>query len=86
MAAKHRHEEHNDFCRASLDYDRGDDFLQLGQVSLRAARSFFSRSASSISPRALALQFALRALESFVAPVVQWFDAANPMGDLRPAA
>lgn len=85
-APRHRNEAHNEFCAKSLDYDRGDDFLQIGQVSLRAARAFFTRSASAISPRALALQFSLRALESIVAPAVQWFDPTRPMNDLRPAA
>lgn len=84
-APKHRRAIHNDTCRRVLDYDRGDDFLQIGQVSLRAARSYFSRSKAIISPTALAMQFGLRALESVVAPVVQWFDAGRQMGDLRPA-
>ena len=58
-ATKHRHEIHNETCRRELDYDRGDDFLQLGQMTMRSARTYFTRSKSIISPRALALQFAL---------------------------
>ena len=85
-APKHRHEIHNETCRRELDYDRGDDFLQLGQMTMRSARTYFTRSASIISPRALALQFGLRALESLVAPALQWFDADRPMGDLRAAS
>jgi hypothetical protein len=85
VAAKHRHEIHNETCRRELDYERGDDFLQIGQVTLRAARSYFTRSSSVISPGALAMQFGSRVLESLVAPVVQWFDAGQRMGDLRPA-
>lgn len=84
-APKHRHEVHNEMACRELDYDRGDDFLQLGQMTLRGAREYFTRSASFISPRALALQFGLRALESAVAPILQWFDPRRPMGDLRPA-
>jgi hypothetical protein len=84
-APKHRKEQHNDTCRRELDYDRGDDFLQIGQVTLRAARSYFTRSSSVISPGALAMQFGTRVLESLVAPLVQWFDARRQMGDLRPA-
>ena len=84
-APKHRHEVHNESCRAALDYERGDDFLQLGQVTLRAARGYFTRSASDISPVALALKFSLLALEALVAPVIQWFAADTPMGDLRPS-
>lgn len=84
-APQHRHAIHNETCRRELDYERGDDFLQIGQVTLRAARSYFTRSSSIISPGALAMQFGLRVLESLVAPVVQWFDAGKQMGDLRPA-
>jgi hypothetical protein len=84
-APKHRNELHNEACRALLDYDRGDDFIQIGQVTVGAARRYFTRSASQISPTALALKFALLALESLVAPVLQWFAADVAMGDLRPA-
>ena len=85
VATRHRHEIHNEACRLALDYDRGDDFLQLGQVTLGAARRFFTRSSPSVSPVAFALTFTLLALESLVAPVIQWFAADTPMGDLRPA-
>ncbi|NUO39376.1 MAG: hypothetical protein HOQ17_01645 [Gemmatimonadaceae bacterium] len=85
VATKHRNEVHNEACRLSLDYDRGDDFLQLGQVTLGAARRFFTRSSPSVSPVAFALTFTLLAVESLVAPVIQWFAADTPMGDLRPA-
>jgi hypothetical protein len=85
-APKHRHEIHNETCGRELDYDRGDDFIQLGQMTMRSARTYFTRSASIISPRSLALQFSLRALESLVAPALQWFEADRPMGDLRAAS
>jgi GNAT superfamily N-acetyltransferase len=84
-APKHRIEVYNETCRMALDYERGDDFLQLGQVTLAAARRFFTRSSSGVSPAAFAMKFALLALESLVAPVIQWFAAETPMGDLRPA-
>jgi GNAT superfamily N-acetyltransferase len=84
-APKHRHEPYNATCRAALDYERGDDFLQIGQVTLAAARRFFTRSSRAVSPAALALTFALLALEALVAPVIQWFAADTAMGDLRPA-
>jgi hypothetical protein len=85
VATKHRNDAHNEACRLALDYDRGDDFLQLGQVTLGAARRFFTRSSPNVSPVAFALTFTLLALESLVAPVIQWFAADTPMGDLRPA-
>src|SRR6266571_3066382 len=33
-APRHRDERFNELCRRELDYERGDDFLQLGQVNL----------------------------------------------------
>ncbi len=83
-APKHRHVIHNEVSARELDYERGDDFLQLGTVTLRAARAYFTRSAPVISPGALAMQFATRVLESFVAPLVQWFNPTRRMGDVRP--
>jgi hypothetical protein len=84
-APKHRSDRYNVTCREALDDDRGDDFLQIGQVTLAAARRFFARSSPSVSPVAFATRFTLLALESLVAPVIQWFAADTPMGDLRPA-
>ena len=84
-APKHRTDRYNEAARHALDYERGDDFIQLGQVTLAAASRFFTRSSPSVSPVAFALRFALLALESLVAPVIQWFAADVQMGDLRPA-
>jgi hypothetical protein len=84
-APKHRHQVHNDTCRTRLDYERGDDFLQIGRVTLPAARRYFSRSAPALSLVSLGVTFSLLALESLVAPVIQWFAADSAMGDLRPA-
>jgi hypothetical protein len=85
QATRHRSDRYNETARLALDYERGDDFLQLGQVTLAAARRFFTRSSRGLSPVAFALRFTLLALEALVAPVIQWFAADVPMGDLRPA-
>jgi GNAT superfamily N-acetyltransferase len=84
-APKHRDEAYNEAARTRLDYDRGDDFLQIGKVTLGAARRYFTRSSSEVALGALSLRFALLALEALVAPVLQWFAADVAMGDLRPA-
>lgn len=83
---KHRSSTYNDICRRELDYERGDDFLQIGQFNAAAAGAYFTRSASVISPSALAMQFGTRALDALVAPALQWFDSRRQMGDIRPAA
>ena len=84
-APKHRDPVHNETCQRELDYARGDDFLQLGQFTLQIASRYFTRSAKVISPGALAMQFGARALQSVVAPALQWFCPDVPWGDLRPA-
>ena len=83
---KHRIPSYNEMCAHELDYDRGDDFLQIGQFTAAAAGAYFTRSASIISPGALAVQFGTRALDAIVAPALQWFDASAQMGDIRAAA
>lgn len=84
-APKHRDPVHNETCERELDYARGDDFLQLGQFTLQIASRYFTRSAKVISPGALALQFGASALQSIVAPALQWFCADAPWGELRPS-
>lgn len=83
-AAKHRREEYNETCRRELDYARGDDFLQLARFELSAARRYFLRSATRLSPVLLLAQFVVLLLESWLLPVLHWFTPARPMGELRP--
>ena len=82
--AKHRRDEYNDACRAALDYARGDDFLQLAQFDLGAAKTYFLGSASHLSPGFLLSRFAFLLLESWLLPVIHWFTPKQPMGELRP--
>lgn len=37
-APKHRDDAYNQLCRRELDYDRGDDFLQIGQYDMSVVR------------------------------------------------
>ncbi len=83
-APKHRTAVFNEMCERELDYARGDDFLQLAQFTLRAAREHFTRFRSELSPVGLGMRFVFLLLESLVAPLLQWFDPSRPMGDLRP--
>lgn len=82
-APKHRRDLFNEMCAAELDYARGDDFLQLAQFTIGAARGHFVGLKPQLSPTWLAGNFAFLLLESLVAPVVQWFCASEPMGELR---
>lgn len=40
---KHRYESFNHMCRTELNYERGDDFLQIGQVTFGAAVGYLLR-------------------------------------------
>lgn len=42
-APKHRDEIYNELCRRELDYERGDDFLQIGQYDFGVVRRYLRR-------------------------------------------
>ena len=85
-APKYRNESVNCMCQEQLDYDRGDDFLQIGRFTFSVARRYLTRSASVISPLFLVTQAGMLLLESLVAPVLQWLTPSRAMGALRPAS
>jgi len=84
QAAPHRDERVNAMCRNQLDYVRGDDFLQLGQVNLftlyRYLRNSLPRDAVTLALSRYVFAF----FDSLLVPVVQWLSPSRPMGDLRP--
>jgi hypothetical protein len=82
--ARHRHAAYNEMCARELDYARGDDYLQLGQFDLSAARQYMLRQAGRLSFRAVVSRFAFLLLESSLLPVLHWFSPARPLGELRP--
>ena len=83
-APRHRDARVNEWCAAQLDYQRGDDFLQLGQVNLFTLWRYISHSL----PReawALALsRFSFVMVNMLLLPLIQWLSPDHPMGDLRP--
>ncbi len=82
---KHRDPDFNEFCERELDYVRGDDFLQIGQLSLGAARSYIMSQVPRRSLSALLATFAFMLVQSVVLPIVHWFDASRPYKTLRPS-
>ncbi len=85
IAAKHRHEHFNDFCRDQLDYGRGDDVLQLGQLDMKTARRFLMKSTPKHALPQLFVQLAVLGLQSVVAPLAQWLNGRRSLGRLREA-
>ncbi|MFS0735734.1 hypothetical protein ABC347_01675 [Sphingomonas sp. 1P06PA] len=85
VAAKHRDPRYNDFCATMLDYQRGDDVLQIGQINLGTARRFLSESVPKGALPRLGVQIAMLAVQAVVAPTAQWLTADRSLGRLRPA-
>jgi len=83
-APKHRKDAYNALCARELDYGRGDDFLQTGQINMEAAARYLSKIARPQSAPWLAGRLVLFAIQSAVLPVAHWFDDAQPWGALRP--
>ncbi|PCD04800.1 hypothetical protein COC42_08470 [Sphingomonas spermidinifaciens] len=85
VAAKHRDDRYNRFCAETLDYERGDDVLQIGRLDVGTARRFLARSVPRSAVPQLAVQGIVLAVQAVVAPLVQWLSADKPLGRLRAA-
>lgn len=71
-APKHRDDRVNQMCRTWLDYDRGDDILQLGLFTIRSALGFLRTK----MPKGASFQLGFTALTLIVlgvlTPIVHW--------------
>lgn len=83
-APKHRDEQYNAFCARELDYDRGDDLLQIGRIDLAGARQYLFREVPSGSMPALLVAAAVLTLQRWVLPALHWMDDTRAFGILRP--
>ena len=87
-AAKHREAVFNDYARTVLDYERGDDVVQVGRIDLATARDYLAkqvprrRLGGLLASAAVTGGFALAGRA--VLPVLHWFDTTRPCGSLRP--
>jgi hypothetical protein len=84
-ATKHREAQFNTLCHDWLDYERGDDFLQIGQLNLASAQTFLMRSVPNSALPRLMLQLLILGMQALLAPTIQWLAANKPLGNLRPA-
>lgn len=83
-APPHRDAAYNDFCAAQLDYDRGDDLLQIGEMNLAAARRYLLQDVPRHSLPALIGTMAFLLVQRAVLPVVYWLSPGRSWGRLRP--
>lgn len=84
-APKHRDDAFNDRLRRELDYDRGDDFLQIGQVNMKAAQAYIWDVVPKASLPGVLVGAGLLSLQAFVLPMLHWFNSKKAWGSLRPA-
>ena len=83
-APKHRQDSYNEVCATELDYDRGDDFLQIGQFRLPTARRYLLRSVPRRSLGSILYQALFLLGGSVLLPMLHWFSAGTQFRDLRP--
>jgi hypothetical protein len=84
QTAKHRNTIYNDFCLSNLDYNRGDDFLQIGQMDIGTYYHYMAHSLPNGSFLVVLYKFLFQILERSLVPCIQWFSVYRQMGSLRP--
>lgn len=83
-APKHRDARYNAFCQEELDYARGDDVLQLGQMDVAAMRTYLTREVPKSAVIGLLLTGGIVALRRIVLPAIHWADSSQEWAHLRP--
>ncbi len=83
-APKHRNEIYNTYCAEQLNYERGDDVLQLCQMTTATARRYVMKDVPRRSLPAVAAALFFVALNRLVLPVIHWLSADRHWGILRP--
>ena len=84
QAPKHRNEVYNTFCAEQLDYGRGDDVLQLCQMTTATARRYVMKDIPTRSLPAVIGALAFVALNRLILPVIHWLSPDRHWGILRP--
>ncbi|MCX6115909.1 MAG: hypothetical protein NT027_00055 [Proteobacteria bacterium] len=82
--AKHRESSYNEMCQRALDYDRGDDFLQIGVIDLKVIIGFLTKTVPKNSILQIGFWLLIALLNSFLLPIYQWFIVDKQFKSLRP--
>jgi hypothetical protein len=83
-ATRHRLAIYNDMCQRALDYERGDDFLQIGRVEISTLMRYLSKDVPRGSLAIVLLQLAFSFAQSIFLPALYWFSSDRSWGTLRP--
>ncbi|MFQ6552826.1 hypothetical protein AAD018_010850 [Aestuariibius insulae] len=84
-ASHHRDGYINDLCRETLDYARGDDILQVGQMDLPTARQYLLKEVPRDSRKAVLFAGAFSIVQTWAVPIASWLDSRRSWDGLRPA-
>lgn len=84
-APKHRSEPYNAFCAEQLDYDRGDDVIQLGRMDMAAIRRYLTREVPKSAVLGVLMTAGIVGLQRLILPLVYWTDTTRSWSILRPA-
>ena len=69
---KYRDEKVNDFCKKNLNYNRGDDFLQIGTLSGKLIHNFFSKRVSGVSRVQWFFYLVIAGIFITTLPILKW--------------
>jgi hypothetical protein len=84
QVARHRDERFNQMCATGLDYERGDDFLQIAQMNLPTILNYVIKDVPRGSVVRVLGLFAGTLVTALVMPVLHWFSSDRAWGVLRP--
>ena len=85
QAAPHRQQRYNDFCRQQLDYERGDDLIQIGRIDMAAAGQYLRKVAPPTTAMGLTGLILLMGARMALLPLIHWLSPNRPWGVLRAA-
>jgi hypothetical protein len=81
---KHRDQRANAMCAEALDYSRGDDFLQVGNIDATHCWEYLLRDVPRDSLPLVLARAGFVLLERSLLPLLHWFSPQRQWGDLRP--
>lgn len=76
---KYRNEVVNSYCKDNLNYERGDDVLQLGLLSQQVIQNFLKGKVADISFIHSILFFGATSIFIFILPVLRWLTRKKPI-------
>lgn len=83
QATHHRNPAVNEMCRSKLNYERGDDFLQLGQLGFRVITELFKNKAQQMNTMQIAMNVGILMIARGILPIMQWLIPHDNLSQVR---